>query len=92
MTVVKEHWLHGKIKFNVDVKKENQCVECVHLPVCKRNMEKFCLNYTFGTSEGETGTCDTCLHRHTRRIWHEKDGFPCFKCRHFKAKEEKVKK
>jgi len=83
MSVVKEHWLHGKIKFHVDVKEEDDCCKCVHLRVCKMDKESFCLNYNFGTSQGKTGTCQTCIHRHTRKVWREKDGFPCFKCRYF---------
>ena len=91
MTTVKKHWLYGEIGFHVDVKEEDNCAECIHWAVCKRDMEKFCLNYTFGTSEGKARTCDTCLHRHTRKVWCQ-DGFPCFKCVYFKAKEEKAKK
>jgi len=90
MSVIKKHWLHGKIKFNVDVKQESSCGECIHWRVCRVDMEKFCLNYTFGTSEGKAGTCDTCLHRYTRKVWRE-DGFPCFKCRYFSPKEEEEK-
>jgi len=82
MMVIKKHWLHGNIKFNVDVQKEDECGRCVHWRVCRHNMDDFCLNYILGTSEKTA--CSGCLHRHTRKIWHEKDGFPCFKCKHFK--------
>lgn len=84
--IVKHHWLHGNIKFNVDVKEEDSCLECIHKTVCKRDMSEFCLNYCVGTSERDAA-CNGCLHRHTRLMWHEKDGIPCFKCKHFKRGE-----
>lgn len=91
MTVIKKHWLHGDIKFNVDVQEEDNCSECIHweiCKICKRDMSKFCLNYCMGTSEPTS--CNGCLHRHTRKIWNEKDGIPCFKCEHFATRRWSV--
>jgi len=84
-TVLKHHWLYGDLWFNVDVQKEDDCGKCTHWCICKRTMENFCLNYCFGTSEKTP--CNGCLHRHTRLIWHEKDGVACFKCKHYKELE-----
>jgi len=78
--VIKKHWLHGDIKFNVDVTKETRCGKCSHWRVCKMDMEEFCLNYTFGTSQGKR--CGSCLHRHTRYD-RDEHAIPCFKCKHF---------
>ena len=78
--IVKQHWLHGEIKFNVDVKEEDDCLTCIHVQVCCKAKKDMCLNYIFGTSDSREA-CFGCLHRHTRKIWNEKDGFPCFKCR-----------
>jgi len=90
MVVIKKHWLHGDIKFNVDVATEDSCIDCDHWQVCKRDMPNFCLNYCFGTSEhnGKPLSCNTCLHRYTRfnedKIVHgTPDRIPCFKCRWF---------
>ena len=83
--VFKTHWLHGKIRFNVDVKEEDDCTKCVHWHVCKRTMAEFCLNYEFGTSQKTS--CDGCIHRFTRKIWHKQDGFPCFDCKYFEKEE-----
>ena len=89
--VIKEHWLYGKIKFNVDVMQEDSCCDCVHWQVCKRKMSDFCLNYCFGTSDCRSmDSCDSCLHRHTRynedKIVHgTPDRIPCFKCRWFET-------
>ena len=82
MTVIKHDWLHGDIIFNVDVKEETKCSQCVHLKVCKREMQTFCLNYCFGSTGGRVG-CGWCLHRFTR--WRgDKDRIPCFKCKFYK--------
>lgn len=83
--IIKKHWLHGDIKFNVDVKEEDNCGQCIHWKVCKQDKEHFCLNYSFGTSEDTS--CDGCIHRYTRKIWYEKDGFPCFKCKFYEEKK-----
>ena len=80
--IIKKHWLHGDIKYNVDVEIDDNCAECTHWNVCKRDMSHFCLNYCFGTSERHE-SCNGCLHRHTRKIWHERDGIHCFKCKWF---------
>ena len=81
--IIKKHWLHGELRFLVDVQQEDSCLKCVHWHVCKKDMQNFCENYCFGTSENTN--CGGCLHRHTRpRFGHQKDGIPCFKCGHFK--------
>jgi len=78
--IVKKHWLFGDCKFNVEVREEDNCSECVHAKVCKLDMENFCLNYCFGTSKHRG--CGGCLHRFTRLVRTD-SGFPCFKCKHF---------
>lgn len=83
--VVKIHWLYGKVTFNIDVEKDDNCAECIHCRVCKKNMQDFCENFDFSTSEGEPKTCDQCIHRFTRFFTEEEHKIPCFKCRHFKA-------
>ena len=80
--IIKEHWLYGKIEFKIDVKDEDQCSKCIHWSVCIGNMEKFCLNYCFGTNQGQPYSCEQCIHRYTR--WN-KDMIPCFKCKFFKS-------
>lgn len=81
--VVKEHWLHGKCYFNVDVEHEHECRYCTHNYVCKRTMEDLCENYDFGTSEGR-GNCDHCLHKYTR---YNRDKLPCFSCLMYESRE-----
>ena len=76
------HWLHGKREFNVLIEEETQCRTCVHVIVCGRRMEVWCLNYDWGTSAGKAG-CQQCMHRYTRRA--NRDSLPCFKCLHYKA-------
>jgi len=78
--IIKKHWLYGKLEFKVDVSVEDECHKCIHWPVCNRDMESFCLNFNFGTTQGQIGSCDRCIHRFTR--W-DKDRMPCFKCQYF---------
>lgn len=83
-SVVKEHWLHGKCYFNVDVEREHECRWCMHVFVCKRTMEDLCENFCFGTSEGR-GHCDHCLHKYTR--YERREKLPCFSCFMFEHRE-----
>jgi len=87
--IIKHHWLHGDIEFDVDVKEEDNCAECIHRTVCKYDVREFCLNFSMGTSDTKE-SCKGCIHRHTRKIWNEKDGIPCFKCKHFATKRWSV--
>ena len=82
--VIKQHWLYGIIKFNIDVKEEDRCSLCSHREVCKHDMRNFCLNYDFGTSEKTT--CDGCIHKYTRYYGKDEDRILCFKCKYFKPK------
>lgn len=82
--IIKEHWLYGKCKFKVDVFKEDSCADCIHVNVCKIDMETFCENYDLGTSEFHG--CDGCIHRFTRYYTEEENRIPCFKCKHFLRK------
>ena len=87
--IIKKHWLHGDIKFNVDVKKETDCGSCIHWIVCKvgnPEKRKTCLNYEFGTSADTT--CNGCIHRHTRYTRDEvvhgtPNRIPCWICRFY---------
>jgi len=81
--IVKEHWLYGKCKFKVEVIKEESCEDCIHIEVCKMDMERFCENYEFGTSQ--FSGCDGCIHRFTR-YYGEEERIPCKKCRFFLRK------
>jgi len=83
-----EHSLYGKCKFNKKVKKETNCVECVHNKVCRYDLAERCFNYEFGTSEGKLDSCPSCIHRYTR--WRQ-DNIPCFKCKDFLAKKQRNK-
>ena len=84
--VVKHHWLYGELRFQVEVEKEDSCAECIHWPVCKRDMEHYCKNFDFGTSEYQS--CESCLHRFTR-FDEEKEGrIPCFRCSFFEVKKD----
>lgn len=87
--VIKKHWLYGDIAFRVDVTVEDNCGDCIHWPVCRKDMSEFCLNYEFGRSEGCSGSCEQCLHRFTR--W-DKDQIPCFKCKNHIAGMVRVEK
>jgi hypothetical protein len=78
--IIKKHWLYGDCKFNVDVKKEDDCTTCIHLKVCSRETEEFCKNFLFGTSAFRN--CDACTHHCAR--WNERQPIPCFKCKHYK--------
>lgn len=86
--VIKKHWLYGNISFDVDVKKEDSCGECIHRRVCKFSMRDFCLNYRFGTSDVRSmEDCESCIHRFTR--WDkDEDKIPCFKCSFFQRKSK----
>lgn len=83
-SVVREHWLHGKCYFNVDVERDDRCCQCTHAFVCKHEMEALCENFNWGTSEGRGG-CDHCLHKYTR--YANKDSIPCFSCLLFEHRE-----
>lgn len=79
---VQKHWLYGDYR-EVKIVKESECKKCIHRRVCGLDMEKRCVNYRMGTSEG-AGTCQSCLNRYGR--WDSTQWVPCFKCREFKRK------
>lgn len=90
-----KHWLYGDCKFNVLVRKETECKDCVHCKPCVKiqhpnSYETLCLNFHFGRSDGQC-TCVKCLHRFTRWAKEEKDKIPCFRCRFFRRKHENRK-
>jgi len=83
---MKTHWLYGfgpnkEVKVNVEIDEETDCSPCVHRKICDYTMEKRCLNYMRGTSEGRG--CTSCLLRFTR---YDKDKIPCFICVNFLGK------
>jgi hypothetical protein len=81
--VVKEHWLHGKCYFNVDVEKESECRLCIHSVMCRIEMERFCKNFEYGCS-GEQH-CGSCIHHYTR--YSNKQKIPCFSCWFFEPRK-----
>jgi len=87
---MKTHWLFGngpnkEVHFIKEIDEETDCVKCIHLKVCNKEMFYRCVNYEFGTSEYKE--CQSCIHKYTR--W-DKDSIPCFYCTDFieKPKEE----
>lgn len=79
-----KHWLYGICKFNVLVKNETKCSQCLHVGVCGRKLTTLCANYEFGSSaEGFRG-CQSCIHRFTR---YDKNSIPCFRCFHFRRRK-----
>ena len=87
---MKTHWLYGmgpnkEIKFNVEIDEETNCRKCTHDEVCDHSMEKRCSNFWWGDSRYED--CMSCTHRFTR--W-DKDKIPCFHCKYFLKKREKL--
>jgi len=77
------HGLHGKCHYNVLVVNETVCGDCVHYKVCSMEMEKFCINYEFGTSASTR--CHRCLHHYTRYATHKP--LPCFRCNFFSRRK-----
>lgn len=81
---MKTHWLYGfgpnkEVKMNVEINEETDCRKCIHTVVCDHNVEKRCLNFTFGDSRYKG--CMGCSLRFTR---FDKDKVPCFTCSFFK--------
>ena len=79
-----QHWLYGKCEFNVLVKNETNCVECIHGKVCKLSKMELCANYEFGSSM-DMRDCQPCHHKYSR--WDRKQPIPCFRCFHFRRKK-----
>ncbi len=77
-----KHWLHGEIELKVPTEKDTECHKCVHAPVCRHDMNSFCLNYTFGTSTEDMRTCHSCVLRFTR--YDSRQPIPCFSCKHYR--------
>lgn len=73
----KIHWLFDAHR-RVQIEKETPCVECTHVLVCDRKVEKRCANYWFGTS-AETD-CLSCTNHYAR---YDKESIPCFYCPYF---------
>lgn len=86
--IVHTHWLFGRgpnkvLDFKHPVAVETKCADCIHTHVCSHVMERRCVNYTCGTSDGSG--CHSCSHRFTRFDDHNqgKDAVPCFHCKEF---------
>jgi len=73
----------GEFKFNVVPEQESPCGGCFHNKVCKMDMAKFCMNFTWGNSSGEG--CGSCTLRFVR--YNRDEPLPCFVCRHEAPKE-----
>ncbi len=81
-----KHWLYGEINLKQEIKKETECMRCIHFKVCnianvwKDKLENMCINFTFGNSSAHY-SCGNCLHRFTK--WDKKQPINCFKCKYF---------
>ncbi len=87
----KNHWLFEQ-RLRVQIDKETDCSDCLHIHVCDMTFEKRCVNYWLGTS-AERG-CLACTNHYSR---YDKEPVPCFCCPYFaqldanlKAVEDKI--
>lgn len=78
---MKTHWLHGLVVLQKEIEAETDCLKCIHVKVCARDMEKRCENFNFGTSEFRG--CGMCTHKYTRFDTDSRK-VPCFSCPDFR--------
>ena len=75
------HWLFGDDR-RIEVLEDDDCSVCIHRKVCKREMERRCGNYSFGTSE--YSGCHGCLNHYAK---YDKEPTACFICDSFIHKD-----